>query len=323
MHVYQLNGFGEAQSDLSQAELNKLIQIGDTIESIANGTTPATAAQRASAQKIIATFQSQEAGFSGFGDFGENFFKKITHPVVVMGSRLNKVVVSPITGYRQGGIGGAAKATLNLANPVSVAASVVTDNQRIIDYAKLTSPLSVAAIENKDLRKKAAIGYAAAAAIATGAFFVTGAAAAAAGTEVAATGMTAAEMAAAGASASDVLAAGATFSQVASAYGTMAAIGAEVGGAFLSIGSALGIGKSAVNTAMSATKLAQAAGVKLPGQRSKGESSGSAAGGEQPPEEQPGFLSQVATPQNILLGIGILALGTAGVMLVRKRSKKG
>lgn len=107
-----------------------------------------------------------------YNGFGENIFKKITRavtkaPVKVI-KRASAITVGTTKALVKGDIKTAGRNLMTLANPVSAVASVSTSNKKILDIARMSMPTSVVAIEDKDLRKKAAIGYVAAAAIATG-----------------------------------------------------------------------------------------------------------------------------------------------------------
>ena len=105
------------------------------------------------------------------GDLGRNFFT----PVVNTVKRVAKVAVTPVTIVRkvaQGNIKGALKDSLDL-NPAVLVAKAVSGKENIVNMARMTMPLSVANISDRDLRKKAAIGYVAAAVIVTGAAFAT------------------------------------------------------------------------------------------------------------------------------------------------------
>jgi hypothetical protein len=128
------------------------------------------------------------------GDFGRNIFT----PLVKTVKRVAKVAVTPVTIVRkvtQGNIKGAVKDSLDL-NPIVLVAKAVSGKENIVNMARLSMPTSVANISDKDLRKKALIGYAAAAAVATAVFAVTAASTAAATTAATGTGAGAAGTAA-------------------------------------------------------------------------------------------------------------------------------
>lgn len=108
------------------------------------------------------------------GDFGRNIFT----PVVRTVKRISKVARTPVTVLRkvsQGNIKGATKDIIDLHNPAVIVAKAVSGKENIINMARIASPLSVVNISDKKLRKKAAIGYAAAAVVATAVFTGAGA----------------------------------------------------------------------------------------------------------------------------------------------------
>lgn len=95
---------------------------------------------------------------TGYGDFGRNWFSPVTN----IASRVVRTVRDSGRALSKGNI---IKA-VSIMSPVSIVARAVTDNKRLQNYAMISSPISVGAISDYKLRKKAAIGYAAAAAVA-------------------------------------------------------------------------------------------------------------------------------------------------------------
>ena len=108
---------------------------------------------------------------NNFGAFGENFFQKIFHPIVAVAQRARTVVRQTAQEVSRGNI----LKAIAVSNPIYLAAKLTSDNTHIQNIAAMTFPTSVTAISDYSLRKKVAIGYAAAAAIAVTAGASTGA----------------------------------------------------------------------------------------------------------------------------------------------------
>ncbi len=97
------------------------------------------------------------------GDFGSNPFKRLFKAPAKLAKRATLIVKDTGKALARGNI---VKA-LSIANPVGVAIRMTTDNQKKIDKMSLITPFTVGAIKDKDLRKKAMIGYGAAAVVAS------------------------------------------------------------------------------------------------------------------------------------------------------------
>lgn len=172
-------GFGETGGELSSSELQRMAETGEKILKVLASPAVSEAA-KAPLRALVAAAEAgaggQFAGLSGFGtlsDLGDygSVFKKVTRYGKRLTKRVSRVTRLPFTVVRKaasGDIKGAIKAAAVMSNPIATAAQVVTNDTRKLDWARTTMPTSVIAIENKDLRKKAAIGYAAAAVIAGG-----------------------------------------------------------------------------------------------------------------------------------------------------------
>lgn len=119
-------------------------------------------------------------GFANYGEFGENFFRKITRAVVripkTIVQRAGQVVKGEVTAIAHGNI----LQALAISNPIYLGSKLTSDNKHLQNLAAMTMPMSVAAITDHSLRKKAAIGYAAAALVAGAVYAATAASATAA-----------------------------------------------------------------------------------------------------------------------------------------------
>lgn len=109
------------------------------------------------------------SGYSGY-DFGWNPFKAVKKVV----KRVGKVTRTTVKAISKGDIKGAVKGASSLINPVALTTKALSDDPRKLDWAKATMPTSVIGIENRDLRKKVALGYVAAAIVAGGIAAATG-----------------------------------------------------------------------------------------------------------------------------------------------------
>lgn len=121
--------------------------------------------------------------FQDYNDYGRSWrktFKRIVKMPTKVIKRASKMTVGTVKALSRGDIKTAGRNLMTLANPVSAVTSVVTDNKKLLDLTRMTMPTSVVSIEDRDLRKKAALGYAAAAIVAGG-IFAAGAGAAGAG----------------------------------------------------------------------------------------------------------------------------------------------
>lgn len=165
-------GFGDEIS-FSPEELNKLITLGDKIEkAIEEG-------------KLSSALSTDIDSFSGplyFGDFGVSFFTRLRKIVTAPFKRAAGIVTQTVKALSKGNI----LKAISITNPIYAIAKLTSDNPHLLNVAAMTMPWSITAISDNKLRKKAALGYAAAAVIATG-IGLAGAAGGAAGAATVAT----------------------------------------------------------------------------------------------------------------------------------------
>lgn len=231
---------------------------------------------------------AQLSGYNNFGHFGRNWFTPVVHTV----KKTAVVARSPITVVRmikQGNVKGAGKLLLDNANPIVAAAKIATNDPRKLNYARLTFPTSVVNITDKKLRKKAAIGYAAAAVVAGAAFAATA-------VTIGQSGMTAAELYAAGASPLEIMGASSTV------------------GFLTGAGAAAGTAASTAKTGMALVSTAKS----LVGGESK-ERSGVSVGPDRYETERPvGIMQQISElPLTVKIPVGIAIASLTGALILK------